>query len=229
MSSNGEAFTVDLTGQVTPDSERSVGNVINRNRLKPLSLLASNNWKTELSEIPTKPEPPDDDSYIVFGSPSQEVSEAESENHNCDIEDIVNKLDSAITIASDTSRDTTTDVTDVDRSNSPKRPKSLSIRSSGDLAPGCVLNSSRMFLFIQMQLCKKKSLKDWLKDNVHNRPRDTVIHVFDQIIQAVEYVHEQGLIHRDLKVRLQTWVSSHSVKMGWIFHSVRFVPHYFFL
>lgn len=205
VSSNGDAFTVDLTGQVTPDSERSFGHVINRNRLKPLSLLASTNWKSELSEIPTKPEVQDDDSYIVFGSPSQDVSEAESENNNYkaieDSEEISNKLESAITIASDTSRDTNTDVTDVDKSNSPKRPTSLSIKSTTDVAHSCVQNSAKMFLFIQMQLCKKKSLKDWLKDNVNNRPRDAVIHMFDQIVQAVEYVHEQGLIHRDLKVK----------------------------
>lgn len=60
--------------------------------------------------------------------------------------------------------------------------------------------SAKMFLYIQMQLCKKMSLREWLKEQ--NKSRDTVrvLNIFQQIVNAVEYVHLQGLIHRDLKV-----------------------------
>lgn len=58
--------------------------------------------------------------------------------------------------------------------------------------------TSKVYLYIQMQLCQKNSLKEWLCDNL-NRDRDTILNIFNQIVQAVEYVHLQGLIHRDLK------------------------------
>nr|CAD7441052.1 unnamed protein product [Timema bartmani] len=47
--------------------------------------------------------------------------------------------------------------------------------------------ASRMFLFIQMQLCRKESLREWLKDNVGPRDKRTVLNMFLQILDAVEY------------------------------------------
>jgi hypothetical protein len=81
-----------------------------------------------------------------------------------------------------------------------KRPLSLDISSCGGIviAPP---KTSRMYLFIQMQLCRRESLREWLRDNVSNRSASVVLPMFMQIVQAVEYVHLQGLIHRDLKVR----------------------------
>ncbi len=57
----------------------------------------------------------------------------------------------------------------------------------------------KVYLYIQMQLCQKDSLREWLCDNLE-RDLNTVLNMFDQIVQAVEYVHLQGMIHRDLKV-----------------------------
>lgn len=59
---------------------------------------------------------------------------------------------------------------------------------------------TRHYLYIQMQLCHQNSLREWLKDNIKNRDMKFILEIFSQIVQAVEYVHLQGLIHRDLKV-----------------------------
>ncbi|XP_076286398.1 eukaryotic translation initiation factor 2-alpha kinase isoform X1 [Lasioglossum baleicum] len=58
--------------------------------------------------------------------------------------------------------------------------------------------SPKMFLYIQMQLCQRLSLREWLK-NQSKRDCRRVLNLFQQIVEAVEYVHLQGLIHRDLK------------------------------
>lgn len=62
--------------------------------------------------------------------------------------------------------------------------------------------SPKIFLYIQMQLCQRLSLREWLK-NQSLRDYHHVLNIFHQIVEAVEYVHLQGLIHRDLKVTLK--------------------------
>ena len=63
-----------------------------------------------------------------------------------------------------------------------------------------------------MQLCQKETLKDWLGANTLSRDRVKLLHIFQQILGAVEYVHTCGMIHRDLKVSLE--VKTVIVKRG---------------
>lgn len=58
----------------------------------------------------------------------------------------------------------------------------------------------KAFLYIQMELCQRLSLKEWLKQDSSVRDPSRVLSIFQQIVDAVEYIHLQGLIHRDLKV-----------------------------
>lgn len=59
--------------------------------------------------------------------------------------------------------------------------------------------SNKMYLYIQMQLCMKNSLKDWLRNNDLQLRNGKTLEIWNQIIEAVHYVHLKGLIHRDLK------------------------------
>ncbi|GLH14717.1 Eukaryotic translation initiation factor 2-alpha kinase [Gryllus bimaculatus] len=73
------------------------------------------------------------------------------------------------------------------------------VTSSEDLSVQIVSPPTRMYLYIQMQLCLKESLREWLYDNVTKRDRKKMLQIFEQIVHAVEYIHLEGLIHRDLK------------------------------
>lgn len=72
----------------------------------------------------------------------------------------------------------------------------------------------RSYLYIQMQLCHKDSLKDWLCAHTEPRDRFEVLGYFYEIISAVEYVHEQCLMHRDLKPSNILFALDGSIKIG---------------
>jgi eukaryotic translation initiation factor 2-alpha kinase 3 len=91
-----------------------------------------------------------------------------------------------------------------------RRPMSLDLTSCGKVIamneqkltqPQQPPANIRMYLYIQMQLCRKQSLKDWLRMNNSEMRKTKIVPIFQQIVDAVEYVHLKGLIHRDLKVR----------------------------
>ncbi|XP_036142962.1 eukaryotic translation initiation factor 2-alpha kinase 3 [Monomorium pharaonis] len=58
--------------------------------------------------------------------------------------------------------------------------------------------SVKMFLYIQMELCQKRTLEEWLQ-NESKRDFHWILNIFDQMVNAVEYIHLNNLIHRDLK------------------------------
>ena len=67
---------------------------------------------------------------------------------------------------------------------------------------GDCLNKPPLFLYIQMQLCKQETLKDWLVKRSPVIDYSRSLEIFLQIRDAVEYFHKQGMMHRDLKVIL---------------------------
>lgn len=85
-------------------------------------------------------------------------------------------------------------------SKSSVRPQSLRLPSHRSPSPGPPSMASRIYLYIQMQMCQRESLKDWLSGNTLNRDRFECLKFFHQILCAVDYVHQCGLMHRDLKV-----------------------------
>ena len=87
---------------------------------------------------------------------------------------------------------------DMDRKNALIYQKELRQLNNVSLVEN--LHVEKVYLYIQMQLCRKDTLKDWLKTNCENRDKTTIFDLFYQIVDAVEYVHSQDLIHRDLTI-----------------------------
>lgn len=60
----------------------------------------------------------------------------------------------------------------------------------------------QVYLYIQMQLCRKENLKDWMAQRClpEQREHNQCLDIFLQIAEAVDFLHSKGLMHRDLKV-----------------------------
>ncbi|XP_026746940.1 eukaryotic translation initiation factor 2-alpha kinase-like [Trichoplusia ni] len=128
---------------------------------------------------------PDDDSFIVFAH-----SETESKRNSFD-----KRLERVKECDYKTESSTT------------GRKKKLGPSPAGP--------HPQMYLYIQMQLCRRDSLHDWLRDNRKCDARaDKVKILFSQIVSAVEYVHLAGLIHRDLKPSNILFAPDGRVKVG---------------
>ncbi|XP_022170745.1 eukaryotic translation initiation factor 2-alpha kinase 3-like [Myzus persicae] len=70
------------------------------------------------------------------------------------------------------------------------------------------------FLYIQMELCQKNSLRERLNNGTINRDIMYIFDIFCQIIQGVEYIHSQEFIHRDLKPSNILFSSDDQIKIG---------------
>lgn len=75
-------------------------------------------------------------------------------------------------------------------------------------------HSTHVYLYIQMQLCIKDTLKDWLLENIYDRDICISRDIFKQLLSAVSYLHDQGLIHRDLKPSNIFFAQDGTIKIG---------------
>ena len=57
---------------------------------------------------------------------------------------------------------------------------------------------TRTILYIQMELCDKRTLRDLIRQGLHDDP-DEVWRLFRQMLEGLAHIHSHGIIHRDLK------------------------------
>eukprot|EP00095_Tigriopus_kingsejongensis_P000907 maker-scaffold186_size273091-snap-gene-1.31 protein:Tk00907 transcript:maker-scaffold186_size273091-snap-gene-1.31-mRNA-1 annotation:"eukaryotic translation initiation factor 2-alpha kinase 1" len=81
----------------------------------------------------------------------------------------------------------------------------------------------RAMLYLQMQLCDR-TLRDWLDvrnaaacdsgQSSYSLDVSLNLHIFEQILHGVAYIHSQGIIHRDLKPRNIFLSRNNEVQIG---------------
>lgn len=148
----------------------------------------------------------DDDSFIQFKAETNDGTKTRDSLNNCADESFAIEFKNS-TNALEPDKSHVISISDepsIKEAKKHRRNFSLDLTSTSNILSkklnvDAANQVNRMYLYIQMQLCMKTSLKDWLKERDLTARNGDMVDIWDQIIQAVHYVHLKGLIHRDLK------------------------------
>ncbi|XP_036429835.1 eukaryotic translation initiation factor 2-alpha kinase 3 [Colossoma macropomum] len=101
-------------------------------------------------------------------------------------------------------------------SSSPPRPTSLILPPCPSSPTARPPLTPKVYLYIQMQLCRKENLKDWMaqRSQPDLREHRQCLAIFLQIAEAVDFIHSKGLMHRDLKPSNIFFTLDDVVKVG---------------
>ncbi|KAI8137092.1 kinase-like domain-containing protein [Fennellomyces sp. T-0311] len=83
--------------------------------------------------------------------------------------------------------------------------------SSNDGGSRSVMQQRTRVLYIQMEYCEKKTLRDVIDDGIDE---EEAWRLFRQILEGLVHIHSQGMIHRDLKPSNIFLDSNNDVKIG---------------
>ncbi|XP_037602746.1 eIF-2-alpha kinase GCN2 [Sebastes umbrosus] len=148
----------------------------------PLALSSSVEWSTSIersssakcSRRQSSDEEDDDDDEDVFGASF-----------------LPSDSDSSSDIVFDNGDESTDEMSQVEPSERPPIDTSESTDSDRSLLIA-------HHLYIQMEYCEKSTLRDTIDHNLH-QDQNRLWRLFREILDGIAYIHEQGMIHRDLK------------------------------
>lgn len=149
----------------------------------PLALSSSVEWSTSIERSSSAKcsrrqssdeEDDDDDEEDVFGASF-----------------LPSDSDSSSDIVFDNGDESTDEMSQVEPSERPPIDTSESTDSDRSLLIA-------HHLYIQMEYCEKSTLRDTIDHDLH-QDQNRLWRLFREILDGIAYIHEQGMIHRDLK------------------------------
>jgi serine/threonine protein kinase len=74
------------------------------------------------------------------------------------------------------------------------------VEAANPSEPAATCEAYQATLYIQMQLCRSKTLKEWLRQE--NRVVDAMEarNIVQQVLLGLDHIHRKGYVHNDLKV-----------------------------